>query len=247
MSLTGRERYRPNTQDLSWTEEQARERENVGSGERLASGVVGGALLVGGLLRPRWPGMALVTLGSVLLHRGMTGHCVVYEAMGANTNAIGRRKVPTNQAVKVDERIRIARPAEELYRFWRNLTNLPRILPHLESVEPITGKLSHWVARTDGGPRVEWDAEIINEIDGELIGWRSLAGSDVQHAGSVHFTRQPDGRTTEMRVVLQYYPPSGLAGVMFAKALGQDPARLIAEDLRRFKDEMEKPQGAKRV
>ena len=178
----------------------------------------------------------------------MTGHCAVYEAVNAKTNTLGRRKVPTTHAIKIDRRIRIARPADELYRFWRNLENLPKILPHLESVEPITPRLSHWVmtAFEPAGPTIEWDAEIINEVAGELIGWRSLAGSDIEHAGSVHFAPTPDGHATEVRVVLQYAPPAGLLGVVLARILGEDPERLIADDLQRFKETMEQ-EGARRT
>ena len=43
------------------------------------------------------------------------------------------------------------------------------------------------------GIDVEWDAEIINEIPNELIGWRSVDGSRVDNAGSVHFKPTPDG------------------------------------------------------
>ena len=36
---------------------------------------------------------------------------------------------------------------------------------------------SHWVAAGPAGLSVEWDAEIINEIENTLIAWRALPGS----------------------------------------------------------------------
>jgi len=238
-TLTGSERYRTNTQSLDWSEERADQ--NIGETERFLSGLVGGGLLVTALMRRGLSGAVLAVLGAALLQRGVTGHCMMYEALGASTDALGRRKVPTGRAVKTQQRIRIERPPEELYRFWRNVENLPRIMSDLESVHSINSRLSHWVVKAIpmGGPTVEWDAEIINEIEGELIGWRSLRGSDVDHAGSVRFERAADGRATDVTVTLQYAPPGGLAGTLLAKMLGEDPERKIQQDLQRFKETME--------
>jgi uncharacterized membrane protein len=149
--------------------------------------------------------------------------------------------VRTGSAIKLQRTIRIERPPEELYRFWRNFENLPRVLSHIESVEVINDRLSHWVVKTIplGGAKVEWDAEVINEIDNELIGWRSLRGADVENAGSVRLERTPDGRATELTVTMQYAPPGGRLGAWAAKLFGEDPERKIDEDLRRFKESME--------
>jgi uncharacterized membrane protein len=166
---------------------------------------------------------------------------MLYQALDRNTNELGRRKVRTGSAIKLQRSIRIERPPEELYRFWRNFENLPRVMSQIESVEVINDRLSHWVAKTIplGGPKVEWDAEVINEIDNELIGWRSLRGADVENAGSVRFERALDGRATELTVTMQYAPPGGLLGVWVAKLFGEDPERKIDEDLQRFKESME--------
>lgn len=238
-SLSGRERYRPNKQDLGWGEEQASQ--NVGDAERMLSGLLGSALLATGLFRRSWGGAILALAGAALLQRGVTGHCMLYQALDTNTDEIGRRKVRTGNAVKVCKTIRIESPPEELYRFWRQFENLPRVMNQIESVEVINDRLSHWVAKTVplGGPRVEWDAEIINEVENELIGWRSLRGSDIEHAGSVRFERTPDGGATDVTVMMQYVPPGGRLGVWIAKVFGEDPERKMEEDLQRFKQSME--------
>jgi uncharacterized membrane protein len=238
-SMTGRERYHTNKQDLDWTEEQAVQ--NVGDDERKLSALIGGGLLVTGLFRKSWAGALMALAGAALLQRGVTGHCMLYQALDRNTNELGRRKVRTGSAIKLQRSIRIERPPEELYRFWRNFENLPRVMSQIESVEVINDRLSHWVAKTIplGGPKVEWDAEVINEIDNELIGWRSLRGADVENAGSVRFERALDGRATELTVTMQYAPPGGLLGVWVAKIFGEDPERKIDEDLQRFKESME--------
>lgn len=141
--------------------------------------------------------------------------------------------------VLVHESLTIDATPEELYRFWRALENLPAAMSHLESVTDLGGGRSHWVARTHGLGTYEWDAEIINDEPGGLIGWRSLPGSDVTSAGSVHFDRAEDGLGTRVTVRLQYDPPAGKAGALIARTFGQDPARQIREDLQRLKRRLE--------
>ena len=72
-------------------------------------------------------------------------------------------------------------------------------MDHLQSVTVIDEKRSHWVAKGPARIKAEWDAEIINEIPNELIGWRSTEGSRVDNAGSVHFTPAAGGRGTEVQ------------------------------------------------
>lgn len=247
-SMSGRERYRTNTQDLDWPEEQAGcPHQNVGDVERIASGLIGGGLLLRSILRPSWlAGGIGALIGAALVHRAVTGYCAGYGAMGVSTkggddtSSIGRRKVHTARAVKVEESITIDRPPRDLYRFWRQLENLPKVMTHVRSVESVNDRLSHWVVNTlPGAPSVEWDAEIINEVEPERIGWRTLHGAAVDHAGSVEFQPVGDGASTRVTVTLQYDPPAGPIGAALATLLGQDPSHTIAEDLHRFKHAME--------
>jgi uncharacterized membrane protein len=95
------------------------------------------------------------------------------------------------------------------------------------------------VAKAPAGTRVEWDATIHNEIEDELIAWRSLPGADVNNAGSVHFTPVGNGSSTEVVVVLSYEPPAGKLGAAVARLLGEEPSKQVEDDLRRFKQVME--------
>jgi len=86
---------------------------------------------------------------------------------------------------------------------------------------------------------VEWDAEIINEVPNEVIGWRSIEGSDIATAGSVHFSTVRQGRSTQVSVNLQYSAPGGGAARALAFVLGRDGAHMIREDLRHVKQLLE--------
>jgi uncharacterized membrane protein len=214
---------------------------NVSDQERLLSVASGAVLSLSGLSCGSLGGLALAAIGGSLLYRGLAGHCSVYQAFGVNrARPRGRAaSVPASHGVKVEQSLSINRSPEDLYRFWRDFENLGRLMKHLESVRVIDAKHSHWVARGPLGYRVEWDAEIINERPNELIAWRSLEGSEVRTAGSVHFRPAPAGRGTEIHVSLKYDPPAGKAGAFVAKLFGEAPEWTVREDLRRFKQLME--------
>jgi uncharacterized membrane protein len=215
---------------------------NVGDMERWASAIGGAALAAYGVKQMRdenaTAGALIAAAASTLIFRGATGHCPVYGAAGWSTAVEDTREaLGGSSGIRVEEAVTINRPAAELYRFWRRMSELPRFMSHLESVRPTTDQRSHWVAKGPMGRRVEWDAEIINEIPNELIAWKTVDHSDVVSAGSVHFTDR--GRGTEVRVRMQYDPPGGKVGAGVAWLLGHEPSQAIREDLRRFKQLME--------
>ena len=219
-----------------------RQSKNVGEVERVASVIGGGALVAYGVQKMSWSGAAIAAIGGALAFRGITGHCPMYQALGMTTQRHGKGRgvsVPYELGVRVDATVTIHKSPGELYRFWRNLENLPRFMRHLESVKEIDNKHSHWVAKAPAGRSVQWKAEIINEAENERIGWRSLPGSDVDNAGSVRFKAGPDGESTTVQVALQYNPPGGVVGAMFAKWFGEEPSQQINDDLQRFKALME--------
>ena len=211
---------------------------NVGEPERWLSVIAGSAIAAYGLKMRSVPGLVLAGVGGALVWRGATGHCNVYEAMGVSTAEEdgSNVSVPYGKGIRVEESVTIDAAPERVYAFWRNFENLPKFMHNVESVKPIDSNRSHWVVRGPAGMKVEWDAEIINDIPTELIAWRTLNCAEVDNAGSVHFEPARDGRRgTELRVVLRYDPPAGVVGATIAKLLGDDPAMQVEEDLLRLK------------
>lgn len=138
--------------------------------------------------------------------------------------------------------IAIDRPPEVLYRFWRNLPNLPRVMPHLKSVKVLDGNRSHWAAKGPGGTSVEWESEIIDDRPNERLAWRSLETSHVYNAGSVQFI-PAHGDGTFVSVELLYEPPAGTFGASLAKLLRKGARHEIRADLCAFKQLMESGYG----
>jgi uncharacterized membrane protein len=149
------------------------------------------------------------------------------------------RREAADGGVKLTAAITVKRPVGEVYEFWRNLENLPRIMSHLESVRVMDARRSHWVAKAPAGFPVEWDAETVAETPNELIAWRSLPGSRVDNSGRVRFTPAPGGRGTEIRVEMRYQPPGGPAAARIAKLFNEIPKTQLLQDLRRFKQTLE--------
>jgi uncharacterized membrane protein len=175
----------------------------------------------------------LVALGGL---GGVTAADIIF------AQRLGRRRAdgaPDRYRVEVRQTITINRPIETVYDFWRDFTNFPRFMRHLESVEMIGENRSRWRAAGPGGLSAEWDAETTEQREGEIIAWRSLDGSTVDNRGRVQFRRAPGVRGTELRAEIEYRPPAGALGRAAAWLFGKAPEQQIGEDLRRVKQLLE--------
>jgi len=195
----------------------------------------GSALVAYGLRRHSIPGYLLALAGGDLVYRGAVGN-------GHLSDLVLRKKtdeeLPYGHGIKLQESVVVNKPAQQLYQFWHDFENLPLFMRHIESIEVQSKKRSQWRVKGPFGRIFEWDAEMIADRPNEMIGWRSLEGSQVDHAGSVRF-EPVHGESTKVIVSLQYNPPAGTAGAMIGKLLGANPRRHIKEELRRFKQLME--------
>jgi uncharacterized membrane protein len=232
-------------QDIYRRSDEMRQSATVGVGEfeRWAGLAAATAAAVYGLSRRNAAGMFLAAGAVPLAYRSLSGHWPGFgngsvEQGGYSPNDT-RVALSGDRGVHVRESVRIERPIEEVYRFWRDLENLPTFMAYLESVTDLGQGRSHWCAKGPAGVAVEWDAEIINDVPNKVIGWRSLPDSDVVTAGSVNFSEVRGGRATQLDVHLQYAPPAGKAGALVASMMGREPSQTIREDLRRVKNLLE--------
>lgn len=202
--------------------------------KRVACGAGGAMLIVSGIRRQGIAGAILAVAGSDMLYHGIRGeghlHNAALSLAGAKPNGL-----PYGRGVLIKESVEVDKPASHLYRFWRQLDNLPTFMRNLKSVEVEDDSNSRWTVRAPAGRTVSWNAEVIADRENELIGWRSAPGSAVDHAGSVRFLSEQQGGPTTVAVTLQYNPVAGKAGAKLAKLLGSDPASQVREDLQRFK------------
>jgi len=209
---------------------------NVTREGRLVS-ILAGAWAIGAAISKvdKKPVNSLLKLlaGGYLLYRGISGNCLFNSMTGM------RQADRHSRAINIRASQIINNPKEEVYYFWRQLSNLPVFMKHLESVQETDSKNSHWVAKGPGGiGTVAWDAQIVKEVPGEFLGWRSVTGSEIATAGRVSFKAlTPD--TTEINVMISYRPPAGYVGTGFAWLLNAAFERMIYKDIKRFKSYME--------
>jgi uncharacterized membrane protein len=133
----------------------------------------------------------------------------------------------------------VTRPPEEVYAFWSGLERLAVFMVHLDEVRSTGPRSSHWRASAPFDRSVEWDAEIIEEVPGQLIAWQSIKGGDIDNSGVVRFLPAPGGRGTELHVTVRYDMPAGPLGKAVAKYFGEEPSQQLDDDLRRFKQVIE--------
>ncbi len=212
---------------------------NVGSTERVLT-LMAGAALLGYAWRNRSRGAGLASAG--LLARGATGYCPGYAALGVD-HADTRPALGGDRGVHIREGVTINAPPDQVYRFWRQLDRLPEVMPHLAKVEQIDSKRSRWTEKAFDQVPITWNAEIINEVPFETIGWKTLPGEAVQNAGSVTFRPIPGNGGTEVRVHLQYAAPGGKAASWLARMVGEDPAQLTRDGLLALKRQLESNQS----
>lgn len=169
--------------------------------------------------------------GGYLLNRGVTGHCELYSQIG---------KISTDPInISIKSSFTVNKPREAVYAFWRKLDNLPLFMNHLESVDVLDNERSHWVLKLPTGvANVSWDAEIVVDIPGELIGWSSLPGSIIDNAGKIRFRDTTNGGTL-VDLVISYQPPAGGFGASLAHVLNPVFKNMVNNDVQNFKQYMD--------
>lgn len=206
--------------------------------EHVGSIVVGGLLMVAGLRKKGSLGLVFNVAGAALIKRGAFGYRRLYNSVGLSLPETGRRR--SLKSFGVESSVIVKRSAADLYQAWRKLENLPVFMDHLLTVRELDNRRSLWVAKAPVGMTVQWQAEIINDIENEVIAWQALEGSSVDNVGSVRFHDLGNGHT-KLTVSMRYDPPADMLGIWLAKIFGEDPQRQIDRDLMRFKRFMELP------
>lgn len=206
---------------------------NVGPAERILSTFVGAATAVYGMRHlGSLGGLSLALTGSLLLYRGLTGYCMVNNAMGRNSNVVTRK----TRAMEIGGTFTVNKPRAEVYAFWRKLENLPLFMKHLEEVKEEDSVNSVWTARVPGGfGTVSWKAVITEDRPLEFLTWTTQPGSTIDNAGEVSFSDASAGGT-EIKVCITYRLPAGDVGAIAGRLFNPAIEKMMRGDLRRFKN-----------
>jgi uncharacterized membrane protein len=212
---------------------------NVGDAERAASAAGGAILAAYGLKRGGLGGLLLAGIGGALLYRGSTGHCPAFAALGASTapphtDSIYDPPADGVRPVEIIESLTVAADRLAAYGAWRDFERFPLFMEHVVQVLDFGDGCSEWTAQFPGISNVKWDAELVEDRPGEVLAWRSKPGAQVDNSGHVRFEDAPTGGT-EVHVRIAYRPPAGQLGAAVAGLFNDAFARMVKEDVRRFK------------
>lgn len=202
--------------------------------QRVAS-VAGGIMLIGSAFNKNSSRRFLkAAVGCYLAYKGIAGKRSFSEMYHSF------EKVATGRSLNIRVSMVVNKPREEVYAMWRNLSNLPLFMRHLQRVEEQDELFSNWVMELPGKiGTLQWHAEIVKERYGEMIAWQSLPGSSIDNAGKVGFRDSLGGQGTTVDVVLTYHAPLGRAGEQIARLFTPVFKRMIEEEIRGFKDFVE--------
>ena len=139
-----------------------------------------------------WDGFGLGTLAGVTA--GIAGFVA----------ASGRASSYDNRILRLERSIQIGRPVEEVFSEWSHLENLPAKIPMVRRID-VSGQTSKWVVVVDG-KAFEFDAETVQVIPNQAIGWKSITGP--KHSGRINFARLGDD--TLVHISMNYAPPLGV-------------------------------------
>jgi uncharacterized membrane protein len=190
------------------------------AGDALDLAGLGAGLLLPGVNRRRIGAAAVIVGGIAAADLYCTRQLARY----------GRRTPPRHVVATID----VDSGPDEVYRFWRDLANLPRLIPQLGSVQVLDDVHSHWISKNVDGMRAEWDSEIIDDEPDARLAWRSVDGSQIYNAGSLEIERIAGGGT-RLRVELLYDPPAESFASALANLFGIQLRDELRADLRTFK------------
>jgi uncharacterized membrane protein len=131
----------------------------------------------------------------------------------------------------------IMRSAADVYAFWKDFGNAPLWMEHVQSVTLLDERHARWIRKSPAAGSLEWTTELIEDVPNRSVSWRipanALCNCDLY--GTIVFSEIEHRRGTAVTLSLRYKMHTGLLHSGASLIIGQEPARHIGEDLRRFK------------
>ncbi|HLW51560.1 MAG TPA: SRPBCC family protein [Candidatus Angelobacter sp.] len=176
-----------------------------------------------------------------LRRRDAFGYCLTALGAGLAVSSTMKKNVRSLLALSPDcpgfelqETIRVNAPISEIYDFWLNPANYPKVFAHIDGVEPVGENRFRWSVTGPAGIPIRWEGTITRAVPNTLVEWKSLPGATVGNFGTVRFDPIYDA-STRVNVRMFYHPPAGILGRFLAEMFGTDPRKVLRDDLRRMK------------
>lgn len=190
---------------------------------RVAAGCMGAGLVLYGAIRRKFVGKAAAVNGALLLTRSVL-----------NTPLKCAAGVEPGLGLRIQKTISIHATPSELYEFWKNPENYPKVFGHVDQVTREKDNLFRWQVPGPAGIPLTWTGRITRQIPDKIVEWWSTPDSTIENHGVVHLDVEKDGRT-RVQIEMSYNPPAGLLGHVVATCLGIDPKTTMDDDFVRLK------------
>lgn len=128
---------------------------------------------------------------------------------------------------KAEASVRVSAPPQQVWDYVSNYQNFDQFMTHVEKVSKVNGETSEWKLKGPLGIPVGWKAVTTQWQPPNYLAWQSLEGS-VKTQG--HIRVEPDTRGSRVTVYMEYVPPGGAIGEVFA-AIFKNPQKMLEEDL----------------
>lgn len=146
----------------------------------------------------------------------------------------------SSRIIRLEKSVQIAKPVEDVFESWCALEEMPRYTSMVRHVQR-RGDRSRWIVEV-GGRRFEWEAEIVQVIPNQTIGWKSVEGTKL--TGRVTFSPLADN--TVVHIQMNYAPKPWFIRPALTPFSGQLES-YIEQALREFKSALEAGKGRKAV
>ena len=197
-------------------------------------------------------------LGGWLVYRGVTGKSMLTDrlkglqehaqhmGMRGTRGARGMRMPEAGMEAEgtpheVSRTVTITRPASEVYAFWRDVEGVAPHLANVQSARAMDHGRSLWTLRMPG-PRsstMEWQAELTQERENELLRWGSVPGTSPEMTVSVELAEAAGDKGTETTMAFAYPPSLKISGTPAGALMHRMLSQQIDRDLRRIKSVLE--------
>ena len=201
---------------------------NWSPARRLATTAAAAAMAAYGWRRRDNTGLAITLVGA-----GLATQCWmkqnVHSALALTDDCPG---------FALERTVKIKAPVSDLYDFWSNPENYPKVFSHIAAVERQGENLYRWTIAGPAGIPIHWEGTITRTIPNTIVEWKSLPGSTVGNFGIARFDANYDA-STRLHIRMFYRPPAGILGRFLAEIFGADPEKVLDHDLAHLKKTFE--------
>jgi uncharacterized membrane protein len=137
----------------------------------------------------------------------------------------------------IEARITIQRSIDDVFKFYRDFSNLPCFLGDVTAIEPLGGETYRWTIQGPLGVRVNWKVRVTEQKSNEFIRYETVTSPGLRTYWDIHFAPGSDAGQTEVRELMR--TPLGRVGRAALALIGKFPSEEVSSNLRRLKEIME--------